>query len=129
MTITSHGIDLVDTARIADMLQKHGEHFLLRVFTDAERAYCDASHKRRIEHYAARFAAKEAALKALGTGWRNGIAWTDVEVVKQPTGQPLLRVHGEVAELAAEQHITRWLVSLSHTETHAIASVIALTEE
>lgn len=128
MNTLSHGIDLVSTARIADMLDKHGEHFLSRVFTDAERTYCDASQKRRIEHYAARFAAKEAALKAIGTGWRNGIAWTDVEVLKQPTGRPLLRVHGKVAELAAQQHITRWLVSLSHTESHAIASVIALGE-
>lgn len=119
----THGIDLVEVSRIAEMLDRHGHRFLERVFTEGERAYAETS-KRRAEHLAARFAAKEATLKALGTGWRNGIAWTDVEVVSLPSGQPELRVHGRALELARELGVERWLVSLSHTGTQAMASVI-----
>lgn len=122
--IIGHGVDLVEVARIALMIEAHAHQFLNRVYTAAEQHYADSS-KRRLEHYAARFAAKEAALKALGTGWRDGIAWTDCEVVLLPSGAPTLRLSGRAAELAAEAGITRWFVSLSHTETHAMASVIA----
>lgn len=125
MTLLGHGIDLTQTARIAQMIERHGDRFLQRVFTDAERAYCDASAKRRAEHYAARFAAKEAALKAIGTGWRNGIAWTDVEVLRAPSGAPSLKCWGKVAEIADEMGVTAWSVSISHTDAHAVASVIA----
>ena len=90
MHIVGHGIDLVEVSRIAELLERHGERFLERCFTAAERGYSDASVKRREEHLAARFAAKEAVLKALGTGWRDGIAWTDIEVVRRPSGQPLV---------------------------------------
>ncbi len=125
MRTLGHGIDLVENERIAQMLERHGDRFLERCFTEGERDYAEKNPVRRIEHLAARFAAKEAALKAIGTGWRDGIAWTDVEVTRDAMGKPLLRVTGKVAQIAAEQGITRWLVSLTHTATHASASVIA----
>ena len=115
--------------RIGQMLERHGDRFLERCYTEAERAYADASAKRRDEHLAARFAAKEAALKAIGTGWRNGIAWTDIEVVRLPSGAPTLKVTGMAAQIAAELGVSGWLVSLSHTDTHAAASVIAIGDD
>jgi holo-[acyl-carrier protein] synthase len=119
----AHGVDIVEVQRIASMIERHGQQFLDRVFTAGEQAYARDS-RRRDEHLAARFAAKEAALKALGTGWRSGIAWTDVEVVPLPSGQPTLRVHGRAAEIAAELGISSWSLSLSHTSSMAVASVI-----
>ncbi|MFM9994389.1 MAG: holo-ACP synthase [Phycisphaerales bacterium] len=127
MNTIAHGIDLVEVARIARMLAEHGESFLDRCFTPGERRYAHES-ARRDEHLAARFAAKEATLKALGTGWRSGIAWTDVEVISEASGAPTLVLHGRAAEIARERGISGWLVSLSHTEHHAAASVIALAE-
>ena len=123
MEVLGNGIDIVDVARIRDMVEEHGQRFLDRCFTAAEQAYCDDAPKRRFEHYAARFAAKEAALKSIGTGWRDGIAWTDIEVVRKPSGQPRLVITGRCAEIAAELGITDWHVSLSHTDTLAISSV------
>ncbi|MEO0512593.1 MAG: holo-ACP synthase [Planctomycetota bacterium] len=123
--IVGHGVDITEVARIRDMVTKHGDRFLSRVFTAAERAYAQDSAKRSTERLAVRFAAKEAALKALGTGWSSGIAWTDIEVVSMPSGQPTLRVTGRAAAIAADSGIASWLVSLSHTESHAVASVIA----
>lgn len=125
MRIVGHGIDLTSVARIREMVGRHADHFLTRVFTPAEIAY-SADSKRRFEHLAARFAAKEAALKALGTGWRDGIAWTDVEVVNGAAGEPTLRVTGVAAGIAARRSITSWVVSLSHTDDTAVASVLAI---
>ena len=96
-------------------------------FTPEERAYAH-DRKRRDEHLAARFAAKEAALKALGTGWRSGIAWTDVEVVLEPSGAPRVKLSGVAAEVAKERGITEMLVSLSNAGGFAMASVIAIGE-
>jgi holo-[acyl-carrier protein] synthase len=124
MTVQAHGIDLVEVARIERMLADHGERFLERVFTVHERGDCDTTPARRAERLAARFAVKEAALKALGTGWRSGIAWTDVETRLEPSGAPVLRLHGRARELAAEQGLQRWLVSISHAGGMATASVI-----
>ncbi len=124
MAIVGHGIDIVETARLRRSIEEHGEHFLERVFTPAERAYCEAGKKRRFEHYAGRFAAKEAVLKVLGTGWRGGIAWTDVEVVKRESGQPQIKLTGECERIARELGITRWHISISNIETHATASAI-----
>lgn len=124
MPIIGHGVDIVEVARIGRMLDEHADRFLERCFTERERAYATGA-KRTGEHLAGRFAAKEAALKAIGTGWRHGIAWTDVEVVLEATGAPRLEVTGRVAEIAAELGIGAWHVSISHTQTHAIASVIA----
>ncbi|MDB5297507.1 MAG: holo-(acyl-carrier-protein) synthase, partial [Phycisphaerales bacterium] len=121
-----HGIDIVETSRIRKLVDHHGTHFLDRVFTPAEQAYCNRNPKRYFEHLAGRFAAKEAVLKVLGTGWRGGIAWTDVEVVKALSGQPSVALTGESARIAADLGIVRWHLSISHIETHATASAIGL---
>ncbi|MFG0328381.1 MAG: holo-ACP synthase [Phycisphaerales bacterium] len=126
MRIVGHGVDLVENARIERMVDEHGSRFLERVFTPGEVAYADDGGRRRIERLSGRFAVKEAALKALGTGWRSGIAWTDFEVTLDPMGRPSLRVGGEARRIAADRGIGAWLVSLSHTETHAIGSAIAV---
>ncbi|MCZ6836616.1 MAG: holo-ACP synthase [Planctomycetota bacterium] len=126
MTIIGNGIDLVDVKRIRDMVERHGQRFLDRCFTKVEQAYCDDAPRRRFEHYAARFAAKEAALKVLGTGLRDGIAWTDLEIVREPSGKPKLVVSGRCAEIATEQGIDHWMISLSHTETLATAMALGI---
>jgi holo-[acyl-carrier protein] synthase len=125
MPIVGHGIDLVENARIAIMLDAHADRFTERCFTVTERSYADQGHRRRVERYAVRFAAKEAVLKALGTGWTDGISWTDMEVLRLPSGEPRLLLTGRAAEIAAERRIGRWWISLSHTATHSIASAIA----
>ena len=122
--IIGHGVDIVETSRIEQLLGDHPERFLERVFTPGEQADSE-SNKRQLEHLAARFAAKEAALKALGTGWSQGIGWTDIEVVRADNGKPSLNITGRAAEIAADLGITSWHISLSHISTHAIASVIA----
>ena len=124
MRIIGHGIDIVEVARIASMLEAHGQRFVTRCFTEAEAGYADAAHRRRAERYAARFACKEAVLKALGTGWRDGIAWRQIEVRREPSGRPSLVLTGRCAELADDLGIVQWHVSLSHTDTNAIASVL-----
>lgn len=121
-----HGIDIVDVARIRRMLAEHGESFRSRCFTPDEVVYC-LKGGRASEHFAARFAAKEAVLKALGTGWSGGIAWTDVEVALLPTGQPTVLLHGKAAEVAASAGIHSWAISLSHTHEQAVASVVAVS--
>ena len=126
MQIRGHGIDLVDVSRIRTMVEDHGERFLARIFTAAERDYAARSTKREVEHLAARFAAKEAALKALGTGWTRGIAWTEVEVTRHPGGRPQLTLHGQAATIAAEAGITHWWLSISHTDTHAIGFAVGM---
>ena len=127
--LLGHGIDLVPTDRIARMLERHGETFRLRCFTPGERADCERNPKRRAEHYAARFAAKEAVLKALGTGWSQGITWQDVAVTRDAQGRPGVALTGRAAEFAAAQGIDHWLLSLSHVEAYAIASAIAVGRE
>jgi holo-[acyl-carrier protein] synthase len=127
MAIIGLGVDIVETSRIADLLGEHPERFLERCFTPGEQED-SKSPKRRFEHLAARFAAKEAALKALGTGWSKGIGWTEIEVVKEPSGKPTLNITGRAKEIADELGITKWNLSLSHISTHAVASVIAERE-
>ncbi|MGQ0627255.1 MAG: holo-ACP synthase [Phycisphaerales bacterium] len=122
--IIGHGIDLVEVARISQMLAEHEGRFLDRCFTAREQAD-SGSARRRDEHLAARFAAKEAAMKALGTGLADGISWTDISTERTTTGAPRLVVTGRAAELALARGITGWHVSLSHTDTLAMASVIA----
>ena len=125
--VIAHGVDLVEVERIKRSLDEHGERFVMRCFTNAEADYCrSARPPRDIERFAARFAAKEAALKALGTGWADGIAWTDAEVVLAPSGAPSVRLVGKAEKLAQELGITEMLISLSHTSTNAMASVIAV---
>jgi len=122
--IVGHGIDIVETARLRRSIEEHGDHFLDRVFTAGERAYCEKGKKRRFEHYAGRFAAKEAVLKVLGTGWRGGIAWTDIEIIRSSAGAPSILLSGECERIAQTLGITRWHVSISNIETHATASAI-----
>jgi len=127
MEIIAHGIDLVDFPRIEEMVNQHGERFLNRVFTAAEQAYAKAN-KNRIEKLAGRFAAKEAILKLMGTGWRGKIAWTDIEIVNNPVGQPEVTVCGEVERIAEELGIKHISVSITHTANFAIASAVALRQ-
>lgn len=124
--IVGHGLDLVDIDRFAAFIERHAERAVPRLFTEAEADYARANPKRRIEHLAARFAAKEAALKALGTGWARGIAWTDVEVCRDAAGRPTLRLSGRAGEIAAERGIARIEISLTHTPAFAAASAIAV---
>jgi holo-[acyl-carrier protein] synthase len=124
MPLIGHGIDLVEIERIRHLHDEHRKHFLDRVFTPAEQQYCAQNPKRYFEHLAARFAAKEAVLKALGTGWRGGIAWTDIEVIRDPAGRPGIHLTGESAKIAAQLGIKRWLLSITHIRSHAMASAI-----
>jgi holo-[acyl-carrier protein] synthase len=124
--ILSHGIDLVEVARIERLLEEHGERFLARIFTPGEVAYADANPGRRGEHLAARFAAKEAVMKALGTGWARGVAFADIEVVRDGAGKPSVELHAGAAALASEMGITKWLLSLTHSGLWAQASAIAI---
>jgi holo-[acyl-carrier protein] synthase len=126
MKIVGHGVDLVEVGRLARMRAEHGAHFLDRVFTQAEQEYCLA-HKRAggaDVRFAGRFALKEAILKVLGTGWRGQIAWTDMEIVNAASGKPGVILSGECQRLAAALGITKWHVSISHTDTHAVGSAI-----
>ena len=129
MPIVGHGIDIIETDRMRQSVSEHGQRFLDRVFTPPEQRYCARNQKRYFEHLAGRFAAKEAVLKVLGTGWRGGIAWTDVEILPEPSGQPVVNLSGECARIASRLGITRWLVSISHIETHATASAIGMRGE
>ncbi|HAU38447.1 MAG TPA: holo-[acyl-carrier-protein] synthase [Phycisphaerales bacterium] len=126
MRVIGQGIDMVECARLDEIIARHGERFLQRVFTETELAYCRGK-KREIEHLAGRFAAKEAVLKVLGTGWRNGINWTDIEIRNEPSGQPRVRLSGRCLEIADEMALTKVLVSISHISTHAVATAIGLT--
>jgi len=127
MKIIAHGIDLVDFARLEKIIQRHGGRFLNRVFTRREQSDAD-SVRNRIEKLAGRFAAKEAVLKLIGTGWRGGIAWTDIEVVNHPTGQPVVEISGEVKRIADAAGIEQITLSITHTANFAIASAVALAE-
>ena len=121
--IVGTGIDIAEVPRIAASIERFGDRFLRRIFTAGEMHYCD-SKANRVERYAARFAAKEAAMKALGTGWNHGVAWRDIEVVRQPGGRPTLAFHGKAAEFAAKLGTKHIAISLSHTAEQAIAHVI-----
>ena len=121
--IVGIGIDIIEVARIRKTLVRT-PRFCERVFTAAERAYCDSRGAVAAQHYAARFAAKEAALKALQTGWRGGIGWQDVEVASHESGAPYLIFSGRVKELVDQSGATTTHLSLSHTTEHAIAQVV-----
>ena len=127
MSIVAHGIDLVETGRVAGMIEEHGERFLRRVFTPAEIAYA-RSTRDEIEKLSGRFAAKEAVLKLVGTGWRGKIAWTDIEVINNGLGQPVVTLSGEVAKIAARLGISQISISITHTANFAIASAVALAK-
>jgi holo-[acyl-carrier protein] synthase len=121
--IIAIGIDIIEVARIRKTLVRT-PRFSERVFTAAERSYCDSRGAAAAQHYAARFAAKEAALKAFQTGWRGGIGWQDVEVASRESGAPYLIFSGVVLELFVQSGATKTHLSLSHTSEHAIAQVV-----
>lgn len=125
MQVICHGIDLVDCRRIEKLVRDHGKRFLRRVFTERELQYC-RSHRYEAERLGGRFAVKEAVMKMLGTGWQNGIAWTDIETVNDPLGKPLVKLTGPIAEIAKELGIDQISVSITHTSDLAVASAIAL---
>ncbi len=121
--IVGTGIDIAEVPRIAESIEKFGERFLDRIFTEGERRYCDSKANRH-ERYAARFAAKEAGMKAIGTGWSHGVRWRDIEVVRMPGGRPTLHFHGKAAEIAAKLGAKHVALSLTHTKEQAMAQVI-----
>jgi holo-[acyl-carrier protein] synthase len=125
MDILGIGTDIIECPRIGKMIEKHGEVFLRRVYTEREIRYCQAK-KQATEHFAGRWAAKEAILKAIGTGWSRGICWTDLEVRNIASGAPQVLVRGGAKEAAIERGIGDILISISHCRTYATAYAIAL---
>jgi holo-[acyl-carrier protein] synthase len=121
--IVGTGIDIAEVPRIRQSIERFGQRFLERVFTAGEIRYCD-SKANRVERYAARFAAKEAAMKALGTGWNHGVRWRDCEVLRQPGGRPTMAFHGKAGEFAQRLGAKNIALSLAHTAEQAIAQVI-----
>ncbi len=127
MEIFGIGTDIIECVRIRQMIERHGELFLRRVFTEREISYCQ-NRKRAIEHFAGRWAAKEAILKAIGTGWGNGIAWTDIEIRHDPAGKPHVMVCGGAKDTMVQARIADILVSISHCRAYATAYALALKE-
>ncbi|MCZ6817467.1 MAG: holo-ACP synthase [Planctomycetota bacterium] len=125
MQIVSQGIDLVECSRIEHILKQHPDRFLARILTSREREYC-TRRKDPVPNVAGRFAAKEAILKALGTGWRGSIAWTDMEITNDGLGRPSVVLSGACRELADRLGIEQILISITHTKTNAAASAIAV---
>ena len=121
--IVGTGIDLAEVPRIAAAIERFGDRFLRRIFTAAEMRYCD-SKANRMERYAGRFAAKEAAMKALGTGWDYGVRWRDCEVVRIPGARPTIHFHGKAQEFAAKLGVKNAALSITHTKEQAMAFVI-----
>jgi holo-[acyl-carrier protein] synthase len=121
--IIAIGIDLIEISRIADVFARQGERFARRVFTEAEIEYCEARAS-RFASYAARFAAKEAAMKALGTGWAGGLSWRDIEVIGDDRGAPSLKLRGRALERLSEIKATKAHLSLTHSNDLAMAEVI-----
>jgi len=121
--IVGTGIDIAEVPRIREAIERHGQRFLHRIFTEGEIQYCE-SKANRVERYAARFAAKEAGMKAIGTGWNHGVRWRDIEVARKPGGRPTLLLHGKAAEFAARLGAVNIALSLTHTAQQAMAQVI-----
>jgi holo-[acyl-carrier protein] synthase len=121
--ITGIGIDVVQNERIHESVRRFGDRFLNRIYTEGEIEYCSKCAQPEI-HYAARFAAKEASFKALGTGWAAGVKWKDAEVIRQPSGKPELHLHGEALAIASSLGAKRFHVSLTHDQLVSCAVVI-----
>ncbi len=129
MNALAHGVDIVEVSRIADMLERHADRFRERVYTAAELAAADAkttNNNTRLIHMAGRFAAKEAVMKALSTGWGQGVGFSDIEILAASTGAPTVTLHNAALTHAQSLGVRSWLISISHTSTHAIASAIAI---
>jgi holo-[acyl-carrier protein] synthase len=121
--IIGTGIDIAEVARIRRSIERFGNRFLHRIYTAGEMRYCD-SKANRVERYAARFAAKEAAMKALGTGWNHGVRWRDCEVTRLPGGRPTISFHGQAGDIAAKLGVKNSSLSITHTAEQAFAQVI-----
>ncbi len=125
MRIFGIGIDVVEVERIASAIERHGEAFLAKLFTPGERSYCEGQKKPAL-HYAARFAAKEAVSKALGTGIGGQAGWLDLEVTRDPSGAPKLVLQGQAAHFAQQHSITEIQISLTHAREYAAANAVAI---
>ena len=125
MEIVGIGTDIVECLRIGRMIEQHGELFLSRVYTEREIRYCQA-RKRAVEHFAGRWAAKEAILKCLGSGWRKGLCWTDMEIRNEPSGKPQVLLCGAAKDSAQPLRISDILLSISHCRAYATAYAIAV---
>ncbi len=125
--IVGVGTDIVEIPRIGKMIERHGEHFLQRVYTEDEIRYCQR-RKESFQHFAGRWAAKEAVMKTLGTGWTRGVGWLDIEVATKRSGQPLINIRGTAREIANHLGIGDVLISISHCRAYAMATAIALTQ-
>ncbi|HMC09920.1 MAG TPA: holo-ACP synthase [Pirellulaceae bacterium] len=128
MSIIGIGTDIIECLRIAKMIERHGEIFLTRVYTPHEIEYCTA-RKAATQHYAGRFAAKEAVLKALGTGWTRGIQWRDIEVRNEMGGKPHIALGGAARDLCEKLGITKVHITISHCRTHATAYALAVGQQ
>jgi len=122
--IVGIGIDIAEVDRIREAIERHGRRFIERIYTPAEIAYVERKAN-RFERYAARFAAKEAGMKAIGTGWKRGVRWQDFEVTNLPSGRPTLQFHGEAAKIADRMGIRNIALSITHTAAQGMAIVIA----
>jgi len=125
MNVIGIGTDIVECLRIGRMIEQHGELFLTRVYTNREIRYCQ-SRKQAIQHFSGRWAAKEAVLKAIGTGWRRGISWRDIEVRNDSGGQPHVAVRGGAKEVTQQLQIANILISISHCRSYATAYALAV---
>jgi holo-[acyl-carrier protein] synthase len=121
--IVGLGIDIAEIDRMQAAIERHGEPFLKRLFTPAERTYCER-HRNKYERYAGRFAAKEAAMKALGTGWRRGVRWIDIEIVRHPSGKPTIELRGAAGEFATRLKVKNITLTITHSGNTALAQVI-----
>jgi holo-[acyl-carrier protein] synthase len=121
--IAGIGIDIIEVKRISEAIERHGERFLRRIFTDVEIEYCSA-RKTAALHYAGRFASKEAAFKAMGQGWTGNISWTEIEIHNEPSGKPQIVFYGKALELIKSKNVTTAVVSISHIEELATAVVV-----
>jgi holo-[acyl-carrier protein] synthase len=121
--IVGLGVDIAEVDRVQAAIERRGQPFLRRVFTAQEIQYCER-FKSKFERYAGRFAAKEAAMKALGTGWRGGVRWVDFEVVREQSGRPTMALAGEAARIAERMGVRRISLSITHTKDEALAQVI-----
>jgi holo-[acyl-carrier protein] synthase len=123
LLIIGMGVDIAEVERIRTAIERHGETFLRRLYTQKEREYCE-QFKNKYERYAGRFAAKEAGMKALGTGWRRGVRWVDLEVGREISGRPTLKLAGEAEKIAKQLGVKHIALSITHTEEQALAQVI-----
>jgi holo-[acyl-carrier protein] synthase len=121
--IMGTGVDLAEVARIRDAVERYGQRFIGRIYTPGEIAYVERKAN-RYERYAGRFAAKEAGMKAIGTGWKRGVRWQDFEVANLPSGRPTLRLHGEAAKIAERMGVKSVQLSITHTAELGMAHVI-----